>query len=135
MKKDEKLLKSYLKRRVKITEAMIVSFLITGGILFGAADNEEILKESQTINGVANYVNEGTVSVINDNAINITGSGNGTIDNNGIISSSDGNAVVIGTGTTFDKLINSGKISAETSTSETLSGNGIASFSLITDGS
>ena len=109
----ENSLKKFLKRKVKITMGIVVSFLITGVVSFGATDKTvEITLENGEIK-------------INQNIGTLEGS---TWTNDDIINVQDGNGVQI-TGENKDfNIINSGVISGELSGTGSLSGNGIMTF-------
>lgn len=92
-----KLLKRFLKKRIKITESLFVYFLISGNIVFAVdsiniQENDEIKNTTQTIN--SEYLNRGTISVTTENGIKTQ---TGNITNEGIIKVSSSEKNINGT--------------------------------------
>ncbi len=104
----ENSLKRFLKRKVKITMGVVVSFLITGMVSFGAADKTveitlgngkiEISQEIGALEG-STWTNDDIINVKDGNGVQITGeNGKLNIVNNGIISGNISNGEVLGNG-------------------------------------
>ena len=92
-----KLLKKALKKRIRITESLLVGFLILGNIVFAeeninTKENDGIIESTQTTN--SEYLNKGTISVTTGNGIKTQ---TGNITNEGIIKVSSSEKNISGT--------------------------------------
>lgn len=92
-----KLLKRFLKKRIKITEALLIGFLIWGNIVLAVdsisiQENDAIKNSTQTIN--SEYLNKGTINVTIGNGIKTQ---TGKITNEGIIKVSSSEKNIDGT--------------------------------------
>ena len=94
----ENSLKRFLKRKVKITMGVVVSFLITGAVAFGAENYEDITVEKGPVLKIENndiFINYGDLETKDSTAgiIGLEVNGNGILYNYGNITTQKGRAI------------------------------------------